>query len=535
LGAYAFYGVPLFGGENTARITVKLGIDEYYYKPLTITKPLPSYTLDIIAGVSITSVTRSGTTAKIVWTAVDAAPNPANYKLYRIASPDVGDGGYNGSTAQITVVGDWTEVSIGASTSHNNTTITVQDTGLALNTGYLYALYAQVGNAKSAPDVYGAAAVPVPTTTTLNIQTYTVADASDSDILTYKVTLGWTKQDGVNSYTLLRAPVTNYPSNTGDFVTIGGTLTPDASGRYTVTDTPPIRKSYIYRLVAHDAAGSTVVAESDLDSDPFSDSVESALVVDDGKSTSIGTAYATEVTIGSPSGYLTDLYVDIYRATVPASASPSSGYQDIAVSDTAFTKIVDGRALKGNNLPYLDTGLVIGTNYVYRHVIRQGATAAAAVEITNTAKTTGGSPVPVVDFTGYVETASVPGVSSSASLAGTSVSGSNTTYYFTISGGTLDNLQGANVQTQARAGTAGTGGNWGSSNIGGGTITRTSSSSLTTPVAVPANTYYFTITRPTTLTGTNDYRLVLADQDGNVASYDASSATVLVTDSTLGW
>jgi hypothetical protein len=354
--------------------------------------------------------------------------------------------------------------------------------------------------------------------------------------LTHPVTLGWTKQDGVASYTLLRAPVTNYPSTTGDFVPV--TIPagqPDASGRYTITDTPAIRKSYKYRLVAHDAAGSTVVAEKDLNSDPFIDSVSSSLTVN---STNIGTAYAAQVEIGNPSAYLTDLYVDIYRAEVPANASPTPGsYQNVAVNSSApaFTRIENGLSLKGNNLTYLDTGLTIGTNYIYRHVIKYGATASAAVELPNTAATASGDPV--VDFTGYVQTASVPSASGGAVITQVSASssGTNTMYYFTITGGTLTNLREATVQVQTRATTAAALTSWSAySSITPGSIAYT-----TTSIAagtVPANTYYFTITRPTAaLPVTNDYRLVLVDQDGNVASYDAASATVLVNDTALGW
>jgi hypothetical protein len=535
-----FYAVPLFGGENTARIVVALNDNngEYYYKPLTVTKTLPSYALDILTPApTITSVNRTATTAQIAWNTVAGAPNAANYKLYRIESPDVTDGSFTAGT-QITVVGDWALVSIGNSTSQNTsgttTTITVQDTGLTSSKGYIYALYAEVEIAKSAPGFYGAAALTVPTTTDLNIATYTVPDASDPDILTHKVTLGWTKQADVTSYSLLRAPITGSPANPtdltkaviGDFVAVGGTLTPDASGRYTVTDTPPIRKSYKYRLVAHDAAGSTVAEETNLVADPFRDYISSALTVNN---TGIDTAYAAEVQIGSPSAYEGDLYVDIYRATVPETIPGlSAGYQNVAVSDTAFAKIADGIPLKGggNALTYLDTGLTIGTYYVYRHVVRYGATAAAAVELPNTAVDGGSNPI--VDFTGYVQTASVPSAITAVASA-TITSGSTTRYYYTLSG-TPVNAKSATVRVQSRA--SGSTGDW-TDHAYSGSIALypdTNTNNLewaSTDTGVSPGDYYFYIATTGSAAASTNYRIVLADEDGNITDKTGSATTVL--------
>jgi hypothetical protein len=321
----AFYHVPLFGGVNQLRLDITLGGD-YYYKASEIVKELPEYGLTILTAPSFANTTaRSGTTAKLVWTAVAGAPNAADYTLSRIAAKNVAnDGAY--TTGQMEVEGDWVPVPIALTngsasqtTSGTTTTITVQDTGLALDKGYLYALSAKVGDKASVPAVYGLAAATVPAAVALDIQTLHQPGA-DADT-PYRVTVGWNAQEGV-SYKLYKAPLTKFTSITpsytyevtGNFeeIQVGAPV----SGRYTVQENPAIRRGWKYRLVSSftDAPSATTTVEKDLIDDAFNDYVSSALTV----TASTTHAYAIDITIGNPSNYPgSDYYVDIYRATIP--------------------------------------------------------------------------------------------------------------------------------------------------------------------------------------------------------------------------
>jgi hypothetical protein len=331
---------------------------------------------------------------------------------------------------------------------------------------------------------------------------------------------------GVDSYTLLRAPVTTNPSKTGDFETINtSSITPDALGRYSFTDTPPIRQAYKYRLVANDGAGSYVAAETDLNTDPFLDYGASTISV---SSTNIGTAYAAQVTISAPSTYPTDLYVDIYRATVPANAGSTPGiYQNVAVEDGAFgTTPITTLALK-DGITYTDTGLVIGTNYVYRHVVKYGATAATAKELRNTSTTN-------TAYTGFVQTASRPNISSAPSTPVTITGTSTNRAYLVVSG---TNLGGAQLRIQTRSTTAAATDPWTDDITTGLTIgnnsritqyTNTAAQEWSnTATGVTTGDYYFYLEKANSATApTNtNIRIVLVDQNGNTPASTGSTVT----------
>ncbi|MDR2071723.1 MAG: hypothetical protein LBP81_09955 [Treponema sp.] len=416
-----FYKAPLFGGENTIRVVVKLGSDEYYYQPITITKALSAYSANVLPDITNYDATRiDATTAKITWETIAGAPKAADYRLYRIEI-------LNENTA----VGDWTPVSIGLSTrldtSGSGARITVQDTGLTPSKSYLYALYAEAGGAKSA-------------TVTDNIESFDVPDVSSFDLemsykeesdtrRTYTVTIGWNKVEGHSGYTLEKAPVTTSltnPSKTviGDYTPISIPDTALQGNRYTVTDSPALWKSWKYRLTSKDADGVEAYSEKDLNSDPFRDRVYSGINV----SSSSTTAYATNVSIWGLD-YTTDIFVDIYRAEVPASISTSTdtGATTSAVENAGFVLVRKNFHLKGN-ASYTDEGLVIGTKYIYRHVVKASPEGIAdtAREISNRWYTDN-------NYTGYVQLPSVPYVSY-ISNAGSNTTTTTTTYYFKLYG-----------------------------------------------------------------------------------------------------
>jgi hypothetical protein len=520
----AFYSLPLFGGTNQIRVGITLGGDDYYYKDSEITKVLDEYSPTTLSSPSVYSVTRSGTTATITWTAVADAPNPANYELWRIPANVSTDATYNGVTA-IAVEGNWEAVSTTAlSTSQSGGTIIVQDTGLVLDKGYLYALFAKSGDRKSVPVLYGIKQVDVPAAVALNIQSIYQPNATDADIGTYRFTIGWNAQEGV-SYKLYKAPLTKFrvtatvPSVTygydvtGNFTEIAITAADNlAGGRYTVYDTPAIRQGWKYRLVSSwtTAPDITRTIEEQFIADPFNDYVSSALTVT--KSTTH--AYSNSIAIGSPSSYLSDLYVDIYRATVPASLEVTSGslgnYANTAIEDAKFAPLATNIPLKGNNLTYLDEGgLVIGTQYIYRHVVKVGATAAASVEIRNLNAS-------VTTNTGIVQEPSTPNITFS-SYAGAVTSGSSTQNYYIVTSTTAPLNAVVKVQTRD----TGSSGAWVDSDLQG-TVARhpPTATAAITGTSVSPGSYYFIITRGSTATAPagKDLRLAVVDQDGNVTA-----------------
>jgi hypothetical protein len=500
-GAEAFYQTALFGGTNKVRITVVLSgtNGEYYYKPIEITKALPALAKTVISGpASFTSVTRSttsGTSATITWGTVTGAPNPVDYKLYRIEAKDVADGAYTSGT-QVEVTGDWTLVPT-ATASLSSGTITVIDTGLSTTKGYLYALYAEVGGAKSVPVLHGLAASSVAEPDSYEvIPSYTTAGG----VRTYSVTIGWSAQPGV-TYTLSRAVKTTYPApSVGDFVVIAPSPTANA-GRYTVIDAPAIRKSYVYRLAAT-IEGVTSYFDEDLDAtdDPvFQEYVDAALSV----ASSAATAYATDITLDL-SGYTADITADIYRAEVPEnlSSSPTNGDWDDSIEKAAFAKVHSDVAVDGATIT--DTGLTIGKQYAYRVVYKLGA-----VELVNEDEDLKGN-------AGYVQTPSVPSVSS-VSDAGYN----GNIYYFEVAGSAL---QEAEIELQRRA--AGTFGAWSRVNVDTVRVTGitppTGSSSLT------SGDLYVQFGAPNTGDQTAyEYRLVLVDGAENTASTPLTSTGVI--------
>jgi hypothetical protein len=520
LGTYAFYGVPLFGGENTARIVVTLDGDKYYYQPVEITKPLTNYALATLPDVSISNpIYRTATTAQIKWTAIAGAPNYSDYKLYRIETKNVVNFPI---AASIDVVGDWTAVAIGASTSLDDDrgirTITVQDTGLTPSKNYLYVLYAETGTApniaKSAPGFGSVSAFTVPAAPILDLETSYVEDVNARR--TYSVVVGWNKEDGHASYLLEKAPVTTSPTDssktiTGAFVTVAANPMADASGRYTVIDKPDLWKAWKYRLTAKDADGVPIYSEKNLSTYPFLDSVNSSISV----AASNQTAYANKITIGDP-GYKTDVFVDIYRAEVPANSSVSvvdDDFTNHAAEDTAFTRIKENLSLK-TDLTYTDENLFIGTKYIYRHVVKvsSNGTAANAVAIANTNGL-------VIANTGYVKEPSVPRITGVVSDAG-----KNTTspiYYFKVPQSTLAATK---VQLQRRSATT--------SNPGADTWSGVATDTLrvvltATPPAgssLAQNDCYVQFNEPSAADkGSYEYRLVLVDQEGTVADNSAGA------------
>jgi hypothetical protein len=488
-----YYRAPLFGGTNTLRITVSLGEDEYYYKPVELSKELPAYALTQLPSptfIQNNPITRSGTGADITWTPATGASKDTVYKLYRIEAKGISTtNAYSGS--QVEVVGDW--VAVTGAPVLSGTALTVTDTGLDLTKGYLYALYAETGTganpAKSLPTLYGLAPAAAPANTLSVVSTYTTNTAGDRD---YSVTIGWTAQEGA-AYKLERALTTTYPNAIGTFTEIA--LPATIAGRYTVLDTPAIRNSYIYRLTVT-LEGTTTIFEEALDDAPFREYVNSSISV---ASTNISTAYATDVTI-SGLGYDNDLAVDIYRAE--ADSSVSTGNYTTAVGKLNFTKIKENFSLKDSNT-YTDEGLKIGTKYVYRHVVKAGGKELYNTNENHLAKA------------GWVQIPSVPTLNNVQSL---SLSGSNNaTYYYKVSVRYGIILSGTKVQLQSRALNATADAPW----VSGTDSTVTQFTGTTPPTGsnLSDDDYYVTLTKPANAANFS-YRIVLVDQEGTTASTD---------------
>jgi hypothetical protein len=202
LGTSAFWGAPLFGGTNTARISVKWNGDVYYYKPVEITKPLAEYSLNRLNIPGGFTVSRDNvTSATLKWPISADAPKAADYKVYRIEAKGITTGPY--AKGAVEVVGDWTLVT-GFSTEgrvdyqdgngnwYYNLGITLVDTDLSYGKGYIYALYAEVGDAKSAPKLYGLqAGVSIPEPVDYAVTPSYTENSADEKVRTYQVTIGW--------------------------------------------------------------------------------------------------------------------------------------------------------------------------------------------------------------------------------------------------------------------------------------------------------------------------------------------------------
>jgi hypothetical protein len=497
---YAFYGVPILGGENRVRITITLGGNMEYYKPVTITVPLSTVTTGL-AKPTVFNVSRgatNATTAKVNWTrGTDLAFT--DYQLYRIKTVD------NTYVASITVEGDWERVPLSAANvSLNGMAVELQDTGLAADKGYLYALFAVKGNARS-PAV--TAQVPAHTLPVGDLAFDVQAAVIGGQ---YRAVIGWNGRPG-QTYELTRAEVTAYPeTKTGDFGPIPGIGTPtaDSSGRYTVVDAPAIRKSYKYRLAVR-ANGLTEYKVVNLNQGVFRDYVESDIHVNnDSRMGDFDSAYATRVDITGGDANVSDLMVDIYRAVVPSNLEGQvrdGEYTDFAIGATAFTLI---KTLPfTDNVSHIDTGLVIGTHYVYRHVVRT----TTGTVLSNTA--TAGK-------TGRVQSPSKPFIQASwAPDVKTGIAGNR--WYYRVQG---SYLEGAVVRFQTAplnspndwsdavslpyfALTPVTKNTSGRNIIDAGTNTETN---------IANGEYYFIVSGPTLMPSGANYRIVLVNKEGNL-------------------
>jgi hypothetical protein len=523
-GAVNYYHTPLFGGDTQITLGITFGGDQYYYTPDTFTKAVKeTLTQPLNLSLYTYEVSRnSGSEATITWNGVvnGSSLNVGDYKLYRIEAKNIGTGPVSSNSSQIEVVGDWTPVTIGISSATNGG-ISVTDTGLDPVKAYLYALYAEVDGRKSAPKLHGLAAQTV-NIDALNFDVETSFTTATDNTRAYSVTIGWNKVEGASVYTLEKAITTKYPTETiGAYTAVGTAAPAQVGGRYTVTDTPAIRQSYKYRLTVT-VNGVEVVGFRDLNSDPFREYVE-------GSSFSVNpssdTAYATDISF-TPSEYVKDLKADIYRAEVPKSSSQNIGFSQKAIEQAAFKPVIANHPLAldqyGNIATYTDTGLAIGTQYIYRveykyKVIVDGKEEERVLRDAS----------PYAGYTGYVQNPSVPQFYSS----NVNLSYKGTQNYYTVSFVNYSEklLINAQIVSQTRSYNATTGqySEW----TAGGGITgtlalhsadETSNVKLGTgagaiDTGVSPGSYYFFVTPPTN-PGTTQYRLVLVD-DKNADNY----------------
>jgi hypothetical protein len=521
-----YFYTPLFGGTTQISLGVAFAGDQYYYKPALLTQAVTGLTLTQPFDFTPSSfnVNRSGGYAGISWRLNTIAPNRSDYKLFRIETKGVYSSGSLSNTVEL--VGDWAEVT-GISDTREESgyqVITVTDTGLESGKNYLYGLYAEVGGRKSYTALYGIKAEEV-SLAELDFDVK-ASYTETADVRTYSATIGWNAAEGVltGNYKLERAITAEYPTKTtGAFTVVSATpATPTAvGGRYTVIDTPlTIRQSYVYRLTAT-VNGVDVISYKSLSEAPFReyDETTSAYTV---SSSSIGTAYATEISFSLNTGYDKDITADIYRAVVPANSSISTGLTTKAYEEAAFTKLTTTAAhavADGDYIDYLSSA-DIDTQYIYRVEYKAGGQPLYLPKFVDSDDKT---------YTGYVQTPSVP-YYSSQNLVGTPSYGSPsvTRQYYTISG---TNIFGAQIISQSRK--QSTGGDWGT---GGGISTTVASY---TPAAgttdnlkwgtgagapdtgVGPNNEYFYFVTPTAVADT-EFRLVL------VNNTDPQSYTVLI-------
>ena len=369
--------------------------------------------------------------------------------------------------------------------------------------GYLYALYGEAGTAKSKPVLYGITADATDPGLEATAA-YTVNADGDND---YFVTLGWTAIPGV-TYKLERAASTTYPNpSLGAFTDIPLTGITAIAGRYAVVDTPTIRSSYVYRL---SGTGIPTVTKTLADY-PFSDSVDAELSVDE--STTV--AYATEVSITIEDTqnqplYDNDLVVDIYRAD---GTSASESAYDTGAGKLNFKLLEAAFSLKDETPStqpvYTDTGLVIGTKYVYRIVVK----VKGGKELYN-------ENADLQDNAGYVQTPSKPSISNFSSAITSSASSGNTYYYKFSSPPTLSGIQ---VQLQSKASTPANS-SW--VKVADSTVDKAGSTPPSGSSLVSGDSY-FIVTKPSNVANTS-YRIVLVDDEGNTASTadNASAYTI---------
>jgi hypothetical protein len=526
-----YFHTPLFGGNTQIELAIAFE-DDYYYKPATITKTVPSSTLGLLnANLSFSNVSRraDGSSAAITWYSNSIAPNAGDYKLYRTEAKNIYTGTPS-SNSKVEVVGDWVAVTGVKGHDKDSMLITVIDIDIDPAKSYLYALYAEVDGKKSEPVFYGLTAQTV-YTAELDFDIQTSYTQATDGTRTYSVAIGWNAAEGATGYTLAKAVTTKYPTvTTGAYVPV--TVPAAVNGRYTVIDDPAIRQAYKYRLTAT-VNGVTVTGEKDLASDPPSPFAE--YIAGSGNEyeafsviPSATVAYATEIDF-SATGYTKDITADIYRAEVPKNLSgyAANGYfNDIAIEQAAFGLIKSGHSVYDG--AYTDTGptigLKIGTQYIYRVEFKVG-----------TKKLYESSSF----HTGFVQIPSVPQFySGNLTLAGTWTMGSGPSAvirkYYTVSEDQWSNvLTDAQIVSQMR--TQDTNNNWSDWTADGGITTlalnptgpnaatvKWTSGSTTYDTGITAGSYYFYVTVPTVPAKTQ-YRLVLVDK----APEDADNYTYL--------
>jgi hypothetical protein len=512
-----YYSAPLFGGSTQVSLVVTFGADAYYYKPATITKAVTGLSLSgplTVNQMYFNDIKRGGggTAAIISWYTDPSVPDLGSYKLYRIAATNVTTG-YPSSNLIEAVDADWTAVTGGVQSAGSGQ-VTVIDSGLDPEKGYLYALYAQVGERKSSPVLYGLGVDTDPISgPDFDVKTsYTTAADGTR---TYSVTLGWNAAVDA-TYKLERAPVAYSTDAIGAYTTV--TVPVAVGGRYTVVDNPAIRQSYIYRLTAT-VNGVETVSYTSLDADPFTESVDSQSFY---ASSSTSTAYAIELGF-SPSNYVNDITADIYRAAVPENLLNTwvntGRYSSDAIEKSAFALIKAGHPVKDGN--YTDAaGLVIGTKYVYRVVYKVGA------------KTLYDS----TDETGYVQQPSVPYIPGYSYITDrNAVSGIQyfeiSNYYYNIL-----ILAGTQVQLQSKATSADAPWSPGNAVL----VLKTSNTgSGPTGSGIGADSYYFSFSIPAAAAQTaNNYRLVIVDQggtDGNTGDTSDQASSILYSNTVNNW
>jgi hypothetical protein len=504
-GVLYAHTLPLFGGTNNVKITVTLnGGDNFYYKPSEINKPLQTFTVALSKPTNF-KVTRdsttNGTSATIEWTAVSGAPKYGNYKLYKIVAKNIEqDGDYYGYKP-IEVEEDWTLVDDKVTLIEEGTTIKVVESGLDSAKGYLYALVADNGTAKSEPAVYRVAPGSIAAPAAFKARAAYVENTEGKR--DYHAVISWGAQAGNPKYELARAAKDG--DTLGEYtLAIGGPTLTAEGGRYTVTDPATIRKSYTYRLTAT-INEVQYLYFTDLDGEPYREEGNWSLSA----KSSENTAYAVELTIGENS-YLGDVTVDIYRAK--AAESSQVGYFTKLVDESAFTRLKEGASLdKGNK--YVDLTGILGETYVYRFEVK----AKDGAVLTNTN--------PKLLFkAGIVVQPSKPHNVTSITTAGKLA---NNDQYFKVTKTYGDNnpLADTKIQLQYRKDGSADTVTW--TDSGAPVLVHKAMSDLTEGSEVSEDDWYFVIREPSqTLQTTNEYRLVVVDQDGNTAKNDNTASAI---------
>jgi hypothetical protein len=525
-----YFNTPLFGGLSKVGVTVSLTGDTYsYYKPVTIEKDLTSYSLTASIDAPYSSglaVTRDpgtqGTTAVITWTpdGDNAAKLASDYKLYRIKAKNVVNGAYNPGTADpVEIEGDWELVSGHVTQSGAGTQIKVVDVGIELKQAYLYALYAELEGRKSATSFYALKPAEIAQPYGYDA-TVTYAENATTGNRDYKVTIGWFAQAGVETYKLARAEKTTYPTQTYTGFTTELTVPKESvGGIFTVIDTPPIRKAYVYRLTAITTDGLTSDFYTELDGDVYAEYI----TVDNSYGNGSGDfsvaqssidAYTNILTFNP--GYKNDLTVRIYRAEVPYTGTPNPN-GTYSSANAVYTELTTTPLALKDTGTYSDSELTLGKYYAYRIAYYAGSKQLTILQSTNAEAGLGNG--------GLVQTPKTTTIIA-VSDAGSTPTGATTTFYFRVTNPSAP-LLGSQVQLQSKADTATPADPWTAGTVGSVVYIPLSATVLPTGSSLSAGDYYFTIVQPAlAVTAVNAYRLVAVDQDGNTANTFDSATTV---------